>query len=252
LTIWKQKSGVMIISICNFKGGVAKTCSSMNIGAAMANMGHKTLLIDLDPQFNLSTSMGIVDPPTSIYDVLLHNADLPIHTLYDGLDIIPSSIDLNKAEVELAGQFKREEFLGKALQAVESKYDYILIDCPPSLGLLTINALVASDKIFVPVEAEYLALKGYSVLEQALGQIGMTLDGIFVTKYDGRTVLHRDIVEALREHAGERVFTTVIRTNIAIPEATANGTDIFRYNASCNGAKDYKLLTEEMIAHGKD
>jgi chromosome partitioning protein len=152
--------------------------------------------------------------------------------------------------VELSSEFKREERLEGMLNVIADNYDYILLDCPPSLGLLTINGLVASDKIYVPVEAEYLALKGFSVLEQALGKIGITLDRIFVTKYDQRNILHRDIAQALRQHAGERVFETMIRRNIAIPEATANGLDIFRYDSNCNGAKDYLNLVEEMLSNG--
>lgn len=241
----------MIISICNFKGGVAKTSSTMNMGAALSNLGKRTLLIDLDPQFNLTTSFGVVEPEHTIYDALTKKIDyLPIIPIYDKLDLIPSSIDLNRAEVELSSEFKREERLEGMLNMIADNYDYILLDCPPSLGLLTINGLVASDKIYVPVEAEYLALKGFSVLEQALGKIGITLDRIFVTKYDQRNILHRDIAQALRQHAGERVFETMIRRNIAIPEATANGLDIFRYDSNCNGAKDYLNLVEEMLSNG--
>lgn len=241
----------MIISICNFKGGVAKTSSTMNIGAGLVQLGKKVLLIDMDPQFNLTTSFGIIEAEHTVYDALTKKIDaLPTLNIKDQLDIVPSSIDLNKSEVELSSAFKREEIMVELLKPIKDKYDYILIDCPPSLGLLTINALVASDEIFVPVEPEYLALKGFSVLEQALDKIGMTLDRIFITKFDRRNILHRDIAQALIEHAGSRVFDTAIRKNIAIPEAIANGVDIFSYDANCNGAEDYLNLTKEIIAHG--
>ena len=241
----------MIISVCNFKGGVAKTSSTMNIGAAMAQLGKKVLLIDMDPQFNLTTSFGIIEPEQTVYDGITKRIDhLPILTIKEDLHIVPSSIDLNKAEVEMSSAFKREERLTELLAPLKDLYDYILIDCPPSLGLLTINSLVASDEIYVPVEPEYLALKGFSVLEQALDKIGMTLDRIFITKFDRRNILHRDIAQALIDHAGDRVFDAVIRKNIAIPEAIANGVDIFTYDSRCNGAEDYLNLTKEMIEHG--
>ncbi len=241
----------MIISICNFKGGVAKTSSTMNIGAGLVQQGKKVLLIDMDPQFNLTTSFGVMDPETTVYDALTKKIDgLPIEKIKENLELVPSSIDLNKAEVELSSQFKREERLTELLAPIRDQYDYILIDCPPSLGLLTINSLVASDEIFVPVEPEYLALKGFAVLEQALDNIGMTLDRIFITKFDRRNILHRDIAQALIDHAGVRVFDTAIRRNIAIPEAIANGVDIFEYDSKCNGAIDYLNLTKEIIEHG--
>jgi len=241
----------MIISICNFKGGVAKTSSTMNIGAAMAQLNKKVLLIDLDPQFNLTTSFGIYDSDKTVYNAITKQIkSLPIITIRENLDIVPSSIELNKAELEMSSEFKREERLTDLLAEVKAQYDYILIDCPPSLGLLTINALVASDEIFVPVEPEYLALKGFSVLESALDKIGMTLDRIFITKFDKRNILHRDIAQALIDHGGARVFDAAIRRNIAIPEAIANGMDVITYDPKCNGAEDYIKLTKEIISNG--
>ena len=241
----------MIISICNFKGGVAKTSSTMNIGAALAHQGKKVLLVDMDPQFNLTTSFGIYEVEETIYDAITKKIKgLPIINIKENLDIVPSSIELNKAELEMSSEFKREERMTDLLKDIHKSYDYVLIDCPPSLGLLTINALVASDEIFVPVEPEYLALKGFSVLESALDKIGMTLDRIFITKFDKRNILHRDIAQALIDHGGERVFDTPIRRNIAIPEAIANGMDVITYDAKCNGAQDYLNLTKEIISHG--
>jgi len=240
-----------VIAVCNFKGGVAKTSSVMNIGAALAAKGKRVLLIDMDPQFNLTTSFGIFDQEATVYDAITKKLSaLPVTKIKENLDIVPSSIELNKAELEMSAEFKREERLTELVDAVRDQYDYIIMDCPPSLGLLTINALVASDVIYVPVEPEYLALKGFSVLEQALDKIGMTLDRIFITKFDKRNILHRDIAQSLIDHAGDRVFDTPIRKNIAIPEAIANGQDVLTYDSKCNGASDYSNLTKEIIANG--
>lgn len=238
----------MIISICNFKGGVAKTSSTLNIGAGLARHGKKVLLMDMDPQYNLTTSLGVHIVETSIYDSLIQQKPLPRLNVTDNLDLVPSSIELNKAQIELASEYKREEKLTALLKPILKEYDYILIDCPPSLGLLTINALVASDLIFVPIEAEFLALKGYSVLNEALVRIGMDLDKLFITKYDGRTVLHKDIAASIKEHAGDKLFKTMIRKNVAVAEATTQGIDIFRYDGQSNGAKDYEALVLEIMS----
>ena len=238
----------MIISICNFKGGVAKTSSTLNIGAGLARHGKKVLLIDMDPQYNLTTSLGVNVVETSIYDSLIQQKPLPRLNITDNLDLVPSNIELNKAQIELASEYKREEKLTLLLKPILKEYDYILIDCPPSLGLLTINALVASDLIFVPIEAEFLALKGYSVLNEALVRIGMDLDKLFITKYDGRTVLHKDIAGSIKEHAGDKLFKTMIRKNVAVAEATTQGIDIFRYDKQSNGAKDYEALVQEIMS----
>ncbi|MCL4117752.1 UNVERIFIED_CONTAM: hypothetical protein GTU68_019750 [Idotea baltica] len=237
----------MIVSICNFKGGVAKTSSTLNIGAGLARKGQRVLLIDMDPQYNLTTSLGIPEVERSVYESLMKKETLPIHPITDNLDLVPSSIELNKAQIELASEFKREGRLMDLLSPIQDQYDYILIDCPPSLGLLTINALVASDLIFVPIEAEYLALKGYSVLKDSLDRIGMELDRLFITKFDGRTILHRDIAASIRAHAGDKVFNTQIRKNVSVAEATTQGLDIFRYDADSNGAVDYAALVEEIM-----
>jgi len=238
----------MIISICNFKGGVAKTCSTLNIGAGLAVKGKKVLLLDMDPQYNLTTSLGVHEVESSIYESLIHGKPIIRAQINDNLELIPSSIELNKAQIELASEFKREDKLTELLKPLKKEYDYILIDCPPSLGLLTINSLVASDLIFVPIEAEYLALKGYSVLNEALARIGMDLDKIFITKYDGRTILHRDIAESIKAHAGVKMFQTMIRKNVAIAEATTQGVDIFQYDGHSNGAQDYGALVDEILA----
>lgn len=241
-----------IISIANFKGGVSKTTSSVNIGACLANKRKKVLLIDLDPQYNLTQSLGVTEVNQPIYGALKGEYSLEPITIYKNLDIIPSSLDLIKAEIELSAKFKREEILSKLLEPIKDNYDFIIIDCPPSLGVLTINAFVCSDFIYVPIEAEFLALKGYTILTEAISWVGLEIDKIFITKYDKRKILNRNVLESLKENLGSKVFKTVIRQNVSLAEAPTQGVDIFRYNKNSNGAKDYEALTKEIIKHSKE
>ncbi len=241
-----------VISIANFKGGVSKTTSSVNIGACLANKRKKVLLIDLDPQYNLTQSLGVTETSKPIYGALKEEFSLEPIKVYKNLDIIPSSLDLIKAEIELSAKFKREEILNKLLEPIKDNYDFILIDCPPSLGVLTINAFVASDFIYVPIEAEFLALKGYTILTEAISWVGLEIDKVFITKYDSRKILNRNVLESLKENLGSKVFKTVIRQNVSLAEAPTQGLDIFRYNKNSNGAKDYESLTKEIIKHSKE
>jgi chromosome partitioning protein len=236
------------ISIANFKGGVGKTTSTINIGAALQQAGKKVLLIDLDPQFNLTQSLGVSDVERPVYGSLRGEFPLSPIRIMEGLDLIPSSLELIKAEIELAAEFKREDILNRLLANVTPQYDYILLDCPPSLGLLTINAFVASDDIYVPVEAEFLALKGYAVLSEAIGRIGLTIDKVFVTKYDGRKILNRNVLDTIQGSLGDAAFKTTIRENVALAEAPTQGLDIFRYAPRSIGADDYRALTIEIMA----
>lgn len=241
----------MIIAISNFKGGVAKTSSTINIGAALAVLEQKVLLIDMDPQFNLSTCLGVESTEhNNIYGVLMGKYGIKPTEVIDNLFIVPSHIELIKAEIELSTKFRREEILSNALSDIKENFDYILIDCPPSIGTLTINAMVAADEIYVPLEPEYLALTGYRILNDTLDSIGLTLDHIIVTKHDARTVLHRDIVQSIRQIAPDKVFDTMIRKNISIAEATTQGVDIFRYAPKSNGAIDYMNLAKEIMSNG--
>jgi chromosome partitioning protein len=235
------------ISIANFKGGVGKTTSTINIGAALQQAGKKVLLIDLDPQFNLTQSLGVSDVERPVYGSLRGEYPLSPIRIMEGLDLIPSSLELIKAEIELAAEFKREDILNRLLANVTPQYDYILLDCPPSLGLLTINAFVASDDIYVPVEAEFLALKGYAVLSEAIGRIGLTIDKVFVTKYDGRKILNRNVLDTIQGSLGDAAFKTTIRENVALAEAPTQGLDIFRYAPRSIGADDYRALTQEIM-----
>ncbi len=240
-------NSTITISIANFKGGVGKTTSSINVGACLAIKGKKTLLIDLDPQYNLTQSLGINDPQESVYDALLGKSNLPILSIKDNLDLVPSSLELSKAEFEMASVFKREFVLSTLLEEVKDKYDFIIIDCPPALGVLTINSFVASEYIIIPVEAEYLSLKGYSILSEAISKIGLEIDKVFITKYDSRKVLNRDVLESIKNSLGNKVFNTLIRDNISLAEAPTSGLDIFSYEPNCNGAVDYESLTNEII-----
>lgn len=240
-----------VITLANFKGGVGKTTSTINIGAGLANKKKRTLLIDLDPQFNLTQSLGIHEPESSIYGALTGKEELPIIEITKKLDLIPSSLDLIKAEIELSGEFQREYILNKLLEPIKEDYDYILIDCPPSLGLLTFNSFVASELIFIPIEAEYLSLKGYSILKEALSKVGLEIDKVFVTKYDSRKILNRNVVQSIEENLNGKMFKTIIRDNIALAEAPARGVDIFRYNKNSPGAEDYLNLCKEIIKEYK-
>jgi chromosome partitioning protein len=235
------------ISIANFKGGVGKTTSTINIGAALQNSGKRVLLLDLDPQYNLTQSLGVTEVERPVYGSLRGEYPLSPLVIMDGLDLIPSSLELIKAEIELAAEFKREDILNRLLAPLTPQYDYILLDCPPSLGLLTINAFVASDDIYVPVEAEFLALKGYAVLSEAIGRIGLTIDKVFVTKYDGRKILNRNVLDTIQNSLGEAAFKTTIRENVALAEAPTQGLDIFRYAPRSIGADDYRALAKEIM-----
>ena len=236
-----------VISIFNFKGGVGKTTSTVNVGAAFALMGYKVLLVDLDPQFNLTQSFGIEYPKKSIYHALIHGEELLILPLKENLSLVPSSLELTKAEWEIASKFKREFLLETILSKVKDNYDYVLIDCPPALGSLSMNSFVASDYIVIPIEAEYYALKGYSVLQEALSIIGLEIDKVFVTKYDSRIVLNRDVLDSIQTNLTDKVLKTFIRNNITLAEAPMQGMDIFAYDKNCNGAHDYQSLAEELI-----
>lgn len=240
-----------IITLANFKGGVGKTTSTINIGAGLANKKKKTLLIDLDPQFNLTQSLGVQEPQSSIYEALTGKEELKIIEITNKLDLIPSTLDLIKAEIELSSEFKREYILDKLLGPIKENYDFILIDCPPSLGLLTLNSFVASDLIFIPIEAEYLSLKGYSILREAISKVGLEIDKVFITKYDSRKILNRDVVKSIKDNLDGKVFKTIIRDNIALAEAPACGVDIFRYNKNSPGAEDYLNLCKEIIKEYK-
>ena len=242
-----------VISISNHKGGVGKTTSTINIGAGLNKLGKKVLLIDLDPQANLSQSLGLIEEPNNIYGAIRGEYKLQPIEILKGLDVIASTLDLSGAEVELSGEAGREYILRELIDPLRASYDYILIDSPPSLGLLTINAFTASDEIFIPLQAQYLALQGLTKLMEVIDKIkkrlnkSLSVGGVFITQYDNRKVLNRDIVEAVKSHFKNELFKTKIRDNIALAEAPTQGVDIFRYNSKSKGAEDYLALCKEVI-----
>jgi chromosome partitioning protein len=242
-----------IISISNHKGGVGKTTSAINIGAGLNKLGKKVLLIDLDPQANLSQSLGIIEPERNIYGALRGEYKLQPIEILKGLDVIPSTLDLSGAEIEMSGEAGREYILKELIEPIRDSYDYILIDSPPSLGLLTINSFTASDEILIPLQAQYLALQGLTKLIEVVDKIKRRLNkelkvgGVFITQYDSRKVLNRDVAETIKAHFKDEVFKTKIRDNIALAEAPANGLDIFRYNPKSYGSEDYLSLSREIL-----
>jgi chromosome partitioning protein len=242
-----------VISISNHKGGVGKTTSAINIGAGLNKLGKKILLIDLDPQANLSQSLGLIEQERNIYGALRGEYKLEPIPVLKGLDVIASTLDLSGAEVELSGEAGREYILRELLEPVRGSYDYILIDSPPSLGLLTINSFTASDEVYIPLQAQYLALQGLAKLTEVIDKIKKRLNkelkvgGVIVTQYDSRKVLNRDVATTIEAHFKAEVFKTKVRDNIALAEAPAQGVDIFRYNSKSFGAIDYLSLSKEIL-----
>lgn len=241
------------IAISNHKGGVGKTTSTVNIGFGLHASGKKVLLIDLDPQSNLSQSIGVTNAPFTIYGALKKQYPATPIKVVQGLDVIPSTIDLSGAEIELSAEIGREFILRDILEPLKKTYDYILIDCPPSLGLLTINAFTSSTEVLIPLQAEYLALQGMSKLLEVIEKIQkhlnkeMKMGGVFITQFDNRKVLNRNIAETIEEHFGENVFKTRIRENIALAEAPSQHNHIYDYEPESKGAEDYINLCKELL-----
>ena len=244
-----------VISFANQKGGVAKTTTTLNLGVAFAEQGLKVLLIDLDPQGNLTMSQGM-NPDAierSMFDVLVHRLPLQEVIHHAEADLAVSSIDLAGAELALSSMIGRERALEKALAVVKDGYNYVLIDTPPSLGLLTINALVASNGVIVPVQCEYLSLRGLVQLENTLSMIRENLnphveiEGILPTMYDSRTLHSREAVEILQENFGDLVFDTKIRKTVRYAEAPVKGTSVLKYDPSGSAAEAYRELAKEVL-----
>jgi chromosome partitioning protein len=241
-----------VIAVSNHKGGVGKTTSVVNIGAGLSRSGKRVLLIDLDPQANLTQSLRI-NAERNIYGSLRGLYPLSPVEVSPKLFAIPSTLDLSGAEIEIAGEIGRERILRKLIEPIRGDFDYILIDSPPSLGLLTINALTAADEVYIPLQAQYLSLQGLSKLREVIDRIGedinpgLRISGIVVTQYDSRKVLNRDVASTIREHYPEETFKTEIRDNISLAEAPTQGADIFSYSPSSSGAQDYGALCREII-----
>lgn len=242
-----------VIALMNHKGGVGKTTSAINIGAGLVELGKKVLLIDLDPQANLTISLGISRPRITIYESLRGEAGLTPITTKPNLDVIPSTLDLSGAELELINEAGREFILRELIELVKDAYNYVIIDCPPSLGLLTLNALTSSDVVYIPLQTEFLALQGLAKIKQIIQKVKLRLNkqlhigGVMATMYDNRKVLNRDVVETIKKYFGKNVFNTMIRDNVALAEAPAQRKDIFEYSKNSAGAEDYLALCKEII-----
>lgn len=244
------------ISIVNQKGGVGKTTTSVNLCAYLANHNKKTLLIDMDPQANSTSGYGIEHQENNSYTLLISSQsaqDCIIKTNIKHLDLIPSSKNLAGAEIELASIENREKKLKDKIKEIKNNYDYIIIDCPPSLGLLTLNALVASNKVIIPVQCEYYALEGLGNLIGTLKLVKKKLNpqleiaGILMTMFDGRTMLNNQVVVDAKNYFGNKVFKTVIPRNIRLSEAPSHGLPIMKYEPNSKGAQAYKHLAKEVI-----
>ena len=244
-----------VISFANQKGGVAKTTTTLNLGVALAEQNLRVLLCDLDPQGNLTMSQGL-NPDTierSMFDVLVHRVPIQEIIHHTEVDLAVSSIDLAGAELALSSMIGRERALEKAIAPVRDSYDYVLIDTPPSLGLLTINALVASNGVIVPVQCEYLSLRGLVQLENTLSMIRENLnpdvgiEGILPTMYDSRTLHSREAVEILQENFGDLVFDTKIKKTVRYAEAPVKGTSVLKYDPSGSAAQAYRDLAKEVL-----
>lgn len=246
-----------VISLLNHKGGVGKTTSTINIGAGLVELGKKVLLLDLDPQANLTISLGIQRQRFTIYEALRGESELVPFNYKPNLDVITSSLDLSGAEMELVNEPGREFLLRSLFEPLQEEYDYIIIDCPPSLGLLTLNALTSSDVVYIPLQTEFLALQGVAKIKQVIDKVRFRLNkklsigGVIATMYDSRKVLNRDVVSTIKKFFGDRVFETMIRNNVALAEAPAQRQDIFSYSPRSNGAEDYLALCHEIIERSK-
>ncbi len=247
-----------VIAIANQKGGVGKTTTSVNLAACLADEGAKVLLLDLDPQGNATSGLGVdrQELEASTYDLLMGDAGvdaLAIPTEMDNLALVPSTTDLAGAEIELVSHSTREYRLRDELRDMELEFDFIIIDCPPSLGLLTINALAGADTVLVPIQAEYYALEGVGMLNETVELVQdylnprLTWEGVLLTMYDGRTNLSEQVADEVNRHFGELVFDTKIPRNVRLSEAPSYGEPIIRYDDSSRGAKTYRSFAREFL-----
>ena len=250
-----------VIAIANQKGGVGKSTTAVNMSGYLGDLGFKTLIIDFDPQSNSTSGLGIDKDKikTSIYDVIINNTDPKkaiIKTDYKNLYIIPSSIQLAGAEVEMVSSMKREYKLKNVIDAVKDGFDFVIIDCPPALSLLTINALTGAGEVLIPIQCEYYALEGLGQLINTIDLIKQNLNdrlkitGVVMTMFDQRTKLSEQVIEEVREYFPDKVYNTIIPRNIRLSEAPSYGKPIIDYDPNCKGADAYRRLTEEVIGHG--
>jgi chromosome partitioning protein len=251
-----------VIAMCNQKGGVGKTTSTINLGAALAEYGRKVLLVDFDPQGALSVGLGINphDLDVTVYNLLMDRSvkasDVVRKTGVHNLDLLPANIDLSAAEVQLVGEVAREMVLARALRDVTESYDIVMIDCQPSLGLLTVNALTAAHGVVIPLECEFFALRGVALLIETIEKVQdrlnprLEVDGILATMYDSRTLHSREVVARVVEAFGDKVFHTVIGRTVKFPDASVAAEPITSYASTPAGAESYRQLARELIARG--
>jgi chromosome partitioning protein len=248
-----------IAAVCNQKGGVGKTTTTINLGAALAEQGRRVLLVDFDPQGALSVGLGIQphELDATVYNLLMERGlsatDVVIKTSVNGMDLLPSNIDLSGAEVQLVHEVGREFVLGRVLEPVIPDYDVILIDCQPSLGLLTVNALACADGVLVPLECEYFAMRGVALLMETIEKVSsrlspkLAIDGLLATMYDSRTLHTREVLANVVAGFGDRVFHTVISRTVRFPDATVAGEPITQFDPTSNGASAYRELAKEVL-----
>lgn len=250
-----------MIAIANQKGGVGKTTTSVNLSACLAHLGKKVLLIDTDPQGNATSGVGVNkgDVQQCIYDILIDDVDINdvvLPTKVENLEVIPATISLAGAEIELVSTISREVRMKHAIQKIKEDYDYVIIDCPPSLGLLTINALTASDSILIPVQCEYYALEGLSQLLSTIRLVqkhlneDLMIDGVLLTMFDARTNLGIQVIEEVKKYFQDKVYKTVIPRNVRLSEAPSHGEPIIVYDSKSRGAEMYVELAKEVVHNG--
>ena len=258
-TMLTEHGGARVISMCNQKGGVGKTTTTINLGASLAEFGRKVLLVDFDPQGSLSVGLGLNphEMDLTIYNLLMDREvaidEVVVPSGIEGMDLLPSNIDLSAAEVQLVHEVAREQTLQRVLAPALEHYDIILIDCQPSLGLLTVNALTASDGVIVPLECEYFALRGVALLKTTIDKVRerlnpkLEIDGVLGTMFDGRTLHSREVMERLVSAWGDKVFHTVIRRTVKFSDATVAGEPITSYASTSTGADAYRQLAKEVL-----
>lgn len=249
-----------IIAIANQKGGVGKTTTAINLSACLAEAGKRVLMLDCDPQGNATSGLGVNKNTAEItsYDILIGEAtaeEAIVHTEYDGLDIIPSNINLSGAEIELIGVEQKEYILQKQIYPLRDRYDFIIIDCPPSLNMLTVNAMTTADTVLVPIQCEYYALEGLSQLIHTINLVNkrlnprLKMEGVVFTMYDARTNLSLQVVENVKANLKQTIYKTIIPRNVRLAEAPSHGIPINVYDSRSAGAESYRLLAEEVIEH---
>ena len=257
----KTHGPARIIAMCNQKGGVGKTTTTINMAAALAEYGRKVLLVDFDPQGALSAGMGVnANEIATIYDLMLSKINVTkevvVSTRFENLDLLPANIDLSAAELVLVSEMGREKILKNILKQVAEDYDLILIDCQPSLGLLTVNALTAAHGVIIPMNCEYFALRGVALLVETIDKVrdnineAIQLDGILATMYDPRTLHSREVLDRLHEVFGEKVFRSVIGRTVKFPDATVAGEPITTFAPTSDAAESYRTVARELVARG--